>query len=99
MKKAALLLTVLAAGACASAPSTDRPVVDRPEVPRPEGVEPEGLTAMRNAIGEQRAAARANDNALNMNPQSLSTNPDQPWYVPVLNQAADVMHFLRNFFQ
>jgi hypothetical protein len=99
MKNAALLLTVLVAGACASQPSTDRPTVDRPEVPRPEGVEPSGLTDMRNAIGEQRTAARARDNALNINPQSLSTNPDQSWYVPVLNQAADVMHFLRNFFQ
>jgi hypothetical protein len=77
-----LLPLLLVVAACSSAPTTDRPQVpDRPEVHRPEGVEPDGLSAMRDDIGGQRAAARERENALVVKPNALqTTSMDEPWY-------------------
>jgi hypothetical protein len=100
MKHAALLLTiVLAAGACSSTPSTDRPgSPDRPEVPRPEGVEPEGLADMRDTIGEQRAEARTQDNALNVHSTSATQYSDQTFFESIFTPVADAMHWVRTIF-
>ena len=100
MRAAALAFTLsaaLAAG-CSSAPSMDRPQVpNRPEVQRPDGVEPSGLAGIRDSIGEQRAAARERENALNVTPNTLSTTSTTPWYETALWPFAEVLHFLRNF--
>ena len=99
MKYAALLLTLVLAGACSSTPTTDRPgSPDRPEVPRPEGVEPEGLSDMRDTLGEQRSEAREMDNALNVNRSSASTYSDETFLESMFNPVADAMHWVRTIF-
>jgi hypothetical protein len=87
MRGVVLLTAVLLAAGCSSAPTTDRPQVpDRPEVQRPDGVEPEGLADMRDAIGQQRAAAREQENALVVKPNALNqTTLDEPWYDTAIN--------------
>lgn len=98
MKETFLCAALLALSACASQPSADRSTVpDLAAAQRPDGVVPDGVTEVRDTLAAQRAETRAQENALNLRPNTLSATPAMPWYESVLSSVADVLQFIRNF--
>jgi hypothetical protein len=87
---------VLALAACASDGTAERPTVpDRPVVERPEGTVPEGLAEVREALADQRAEARARQDAVLVQPNALGTHPTTTWFDSVLDTTADIVGLAR----